>query len=218
MILKKEKTEITKIPSAYSYSWTLGFINAVPCTSRFQYQPTGQGHPETRESSQQVKQDVPNFGYLNPDSNTYSGIEIDIKKKIASAQWSRPAGYLRITQSKHLLNQDRPAEVLGDSGSTYLKQIYLPTLRQKPGTEVDSLDWWIHLADIEPLAGFVSLALTGCTRWRYHSADTGRTPWYQRQTLQYHYSYLNTDFYPWLTDRNIILDATCSTSLPSFWT
>ena len=30
-----------------------------------------------------VKQDVPNFGYLNPDSNTYSGLEIDIAKKIA---------------------------------------------------------------------------------------------------------------------------------------
>ena len=30
-----------------------------------------------------VKQDVPNFGYLNPENNKYSGLEIDIAKKIA---------------------------------------------------------------------------------------------------------------------------------------
>ncbi|MBP2621677.1 transporter substrate-binding domain-containing protein [Streptococcus panodentis] len=30
-----------------------------------------------------VKQDVPNFGYLNPENNTYSGLEIDLAKKIA---------------------------------------------------------------------------------------------------------------------------------------
>lgn len=30
-----------------------------------------------------VKQDVPNFGYLDPKSNKYSGMEIDIAKKVA---------------------------------------------------------------------------------------------------------------------------------------
>ncbi|KXT79328.1 transporter substrate-binding domain-containing protein [Streptococcus sp. DD13] len=30
-----------------------------------------------------IKQDVPNFGYLNPDTNAYEGMEIDIARKIA---------------------------------------------------------------------------------------------------------------------------------------
>lgn len=30
-----------------------------------------------------VKQDVPNFGYLDPENETYTGLEIDIAKKIA---------------------------------------------------------------------------------------------------------------------------------------
>lgn len=30
-----------------------------------------------------VKQDVPNFGYLNPDSNQFEGMEVDIARKIA---------------------------------------------------------------------------------------------------------------------------------------
>lgn len=30
-----------------------------------------------------VKQDVPNFGYLDPESNRYSGMEVDIAKKVA---------------------------------------------------------------------------------------------------------------------------------------
>lgn len=30
-----------------------------------------------------VKQDVPNFGYKNPDTNEFEGMEIDIARKIA---------------------------------------------------------------------------------------------------------------------------------------
>ncbi|MDO4667419.1 MAG: transporter substrate-binding domain-containing protein [Streptococcus sp.] len=30
-----------------------------------------------------VKQDVPNFGYLDSDSNTYTGLEVDLAKKVA---------------------------------------------------------------------------------------------------------------------------------------
>lgn len=31
-----------------------------------------------------IKQDVPNFGYLDPETNSYSGMEIDIAKKVAA--------------------------------------------------------------------------------------------------------------------------------------
>ena len=62
---------------------TLGFINAVPAQADSSTSQQVKAIQKRGVLNVGVKQDVPNFGYLNPDSNTYSGLEIDIAKKIA---------------------------------------------------------------------------------------------------------------------------------------
>ena len=62
---------------------TLGLIHAAPAQADSSTSQQVKDIQKRGVLNVGVKQDVPNFGYLNPDSNTYSGIEIDIAKKIA---------------------------------------------------------------------------------------------------------------------------------------
>lgn len=62
---------------------TLGLIHAAPAQADSSTSQQVKAIQKRGVLNVGVKQDVPNFGYLNPDSNTYSGLEIDIAKKIA---------------------------------------------------------------------------------------------------------------------------------------
>ncbi len=97
-----------------------------------------------------VKQDVPNFGYKNPDSGEFEGLEIDIARKIAD-ELGVDIEFTPVTAQTRgpLLDNGQVDLVIEPSPSQ--KNASYSTISQLLTTQMPLASWSIRIVELRPL-------------------------------------------------------------------